>query len=114
MKFTSYRQLKNASQEDLSTLNIDDYTADELTQLETWLTEAELETLFESQDCISGLTAAEKKWLKLNDYVISETTENTSFTINGKTIKGKIVASYPEFCIIKENSNDRYFKVDSI
>ena len=113
MKFTRYRQLKNANQEELATLSIDNYTDDELKQIESWLTEAELETLFESQDCISGLSEAEKKWLKLNDCIVSETTENTSFAINGKTVNGKIVARYPEFYIIKEDMNDRYFKVDT-
>lgn len=114
MKFTSYKQLKNASREELETLNIDDYSDDELKQVETWLTEAELETLFESQDFISGLSVMEKKWLRLNDEVISESAENITVDLDGKSISGKIAVSYPEFYIVKEDSTGRYFKVDNI
>lgn len=114
MKFTSYGQLKNASQEELETLKIDDYSDDELKQVETWLTEAELETLFESEDCISGLSVTEKKWLRLNDEVISESAEDITIDLNGKSICGKVAVRYPEFYIIKEVSTGRYFKVDSI
>lgn len=114
MKFTSYGQLKNASREELETLNIDDYSDDELKQVETWLTEAELETLFESRDCISGLSATEKKWLRLNDEVISESAEDIIVDLDGKSIRGKVVVSYSEFYIIKEDSTGRYFKVDKI
>ena len=114
MKFTSYGQLKNASREELETLNIDDYSDDELKQVETWLTEAELETLFESRDCISDLSATEKKWLGLNDEVITEAAKDITVDLNGKSIRGKMAVSYPEFYIIKEGSTGRYFKVDNI
>ena len=104
MKYTSYKQIKEATAEKLCAIDPDDYTDEAHLQIIKWITEAAQELI--PEDKLLKLTDAEKASLGLlfredDERIVMESMDE--HLLNGKKIVGKVVLDYPEFSIIMEN-----------
>ena len=112
MKFTSYEQVKNATDEELKTINIDDYNDEEEAQLTTWLMKAHQDLAL--SEGLTNLTKEEIWWYNLdNKYLLNKVINESpdTFIINGSTIKGREIITYPEFSIIKEDGKNNFYRI---
>ena len=112
MKFTSYMQIRDATCEELSAIDPDEYTDEEHLQIIKWITEAAQECI--PEDKLSCLSDAEKASLGLlfredDERIVMESINE--YSISGKKIVGKKVLDYPEFSFIMENDTGRLHRL---
>lgn len=112
MKYTSYKQIREATGEELCAINPDDYTDEELWQVQKWMFQAKQEFIPVEELIGMSESAAEKLGLcneNILNKVINESPDE--FTINGKKILGIEIITYPEFSIVKEYGKNNYYRI---
>ena len=112
MKFTSYQQFKNATDEELIDNDPDEYTDEEFITMMMWFKKLYQE-MANDEDLI-GMSADSIWWYGLdNKYILNKVIAKSSseFNINGKTIKGREIITYPEFSIIKEDGKNNFYRI---
>ena len=114
MKFTTYEEFRNATEEELLDIDPEDYTDEENRQISLWFIRAKQEDAFAKLGSLDNLTNEEIVWLGLdNDHIlnniISEAPEN--FSINGKTIKGRVIITRENYSIIKEDGKNNFYRI---
>ena len=115
MKFTTYEQFKNATEDELLDICIDDYTDEEAINLSLWFMRLKQEDAFEHLGVLDNLTKEEVIWLGLNNKyilnkVISESAEE--FNIDGKIIKGREIITRDKYSIIQEDNTNNFYKIE--
>jgi len=108
MKYTSYKQIKEATEEELKKIDPEDYTDEELMQIQRWLTKASLELI--PEDRLIGLNEIDKMLLGLkHSNVIGESME---YTTKDGIIDCCIVKEYPEFSIVQKNGTNDFYRIN--
>ena len=112
MKYTSYKQVREATLGELCDIDPDDYTDEELWQVQKWMIQAQQEAV--SPENLIGMTSEDVELLGLDNEnlmncVIGEAAEE--FTIDGKKIIGRKIIDYPEFSIVKADDKNDYYRI---
>lgn len=115
MKFTTYEQFKNTSDEELSDIDPEDYTDSEFIQLRKWLKQLEQELEFDENDgCLMNLDEESIKFLCLDneffyDSILTENLERYFF--KGNMIIGRKVFDGPDYVIVRENGKNNFYRI---
>lgn len=112
MKFTSYKQIREATGRELCSIDIDEYSDEEFEQVQRWLIQMKQE--FTSADDLINMEDSTVSLLSLdNENILNKVISESpgKFVIDGKQIFGKEIITYPEFSIIKEEGKNNFYRI---
>lgn len=108
MKYTEYKQIRDAAEEELLAIDPDEYTDEELAQVQEWLAQASLELI--PQEKLLGLDETDKMLLGLSSQdVIAESVE---CSVGDESVHCHVVKDYPEFSIVQRDRTNDFYRIN--